>query len=896
MTVATALSPIRTADDNAALPELGGKAFALAQLRDVNANVPPWFAVTPALFEQVVSGDILARVTTEGTESAAWSTVSIGAADRASLIDHAQRIAGPNSLLAVRSSAIGEDALHASHAGQLESYLGIAPADVPDAVIKVWRSAFAPHVLEYRRNRGLGEQPPIPAVLVQRMVNADAAGVAFSVDPVAGRWAHALVAAVPGLGEGIVQGELDADTYRVDRDDAIVDREIATKSHCVRLTTSGTQREDVAESARTAPVLSDAQVTTIAQLARMCERHFGLPQDIEWAIEAGTLYLLQSRPITTLDRVPDPDGALNIWDNSNIAESYGGVTTPLTYSFARYIYTEVYTQFCLLLGVSRRVVEDHRTVFANMLGLIRGRVYYNLMSWYRMLALLPGFKMNRRFMEQMMGVREAMPADVLASITGGGGGAKLLDALRFVRTLFGLWHASRRLPRWIKRFSHRFETALAAPGGALPAMRIDQLAAHFHHLEKQLLTRWDAPLINDFFAMIYFGTLRKLTQKWCKDADATLHNGLLCGTGNIISAEPAKRIHQMAVIAAKSEPLVELLLAADLRAVLEGVVANGALDEQYRAYLDRFADRCLNELKLESPTLRDNPLPLLRSIGALARRMQHGHDSVGDGERTMQLTAEREVRQHLGGLRIVRRAIFGFVLRNARRRVRDRENLRFDRTRLFGRVREIFVEIGKRLHAMNAIDDARDVFHLEVHEVLGYIEGTASTTDLRALAAARRAEFARFAVMPPPADRFHTHGPVHIANDVIASPTPSSDADAVDGDSEALKGIGCCPGLVRGPVRVVHDPAGAALAPGEILVAEQTDPGWIMLFPAAAGVLVERGSLLSHSAIISREMGIPAIVSIQRLTHRLQTGDEVEFDGRTGVVRVLQRVAARTNE
>jgi pyruvate,water dikinase len=229
----------------------------------------------------------------------------------------------------------------------------------------------------------------------------------------------------------------------------------------------------------------------------------------------------------------------------------------------------------------------------------------------------------------------------------------------------------------------------------------------------------------------------------------------------------------------------------------------------------------------------------------------------------------------------MRKLIFKYVLKNARIRVRDRENLRFERTRLFGRIRAIFLECGKRLAAMGALEQPRDIFYLEIYEIIGFIEGTGSTTDLKALVQVRQNEFTRHAKDPAPADRFETHGTVHLGNRFEAAQTTTAE----DFGTYGLKGIGCCPGLVRGQARVVTDPSDAHIQNGEILVAEQTDPGWITLFPAAAGVLVERGSLLSHSAIVSREMGIPAIVSIRGLLAQIQTGDWIEFDGQTGIIR-----------
>jgi rifampicin phosphotransferase len=244
----------------------------------------------------------------------------------------------------------------------------------------------------------------------------------------------------------------------------------------------------------------------------------------------------------------------------------------------------------------------------------------------------------------------------------------------------------------------------------------------------------------------------------------------------------------------------------------------------------------------------------------------------------LRLAAERRTAEALRG-RPFRRVIFGWVLGHARARVRDRENLRFERTRLFGRVRRIFLELGHRLHAMGRLAQPRDVFFLTTDEVLGLVEGTAVTTDLPPLVALRQREFAVFKERPAPADRFATRGAVHLGNTFRAERPP------VVPEGDAITGTGCCPGVVRGKARVILDPRQAHIETGEILVAPRTDPGWIMLFPAAAGLLVEHGSLLSHSAIVAREMGIPAIVSIAGVTAWVQTGEWLEMDGSTGVVR-----------
>jgi pyruvate,water dikinase len=326
---------------------------------------------------------------------------------------------------------------------------------------------------------------------------------------------------------------------------------------------------------------------------------------------------------------------------------------------------------------------------------------------------------------------------------------------------------------------------------------------------------------------------------------------------------------------------MESLCNAPLEAALRAVRAVPAFRAQYEDYLARFGDRCMEELKLESETLHENPTVLLRSVGELARSPQPAQAPPAKVD-----VAGNAIKQIRASLRTspLRRGLLLWVLRKASATVRQRENLRFERTRLFGRVRRIFREAGKRLHAIGALQTADDVFYLQVEEVRGYVDGNAVTADLKSLVALRQAEFAQYRHSDPPPSRFETRGAVCHAQSYPAPAAHSSTEET----GEERSGIGCCPGIVRGIVCVVRDPRNAHLPPGCILVADHTDPGWIMLFPSAKGLLVERGSLLSHSAIVARELGIPAVVSIPGLTGWLKDGEEVELDGALGTVRRMQ--------
>jgi rifampicin phosphotransferase len=794
---------------------LGGKGAALARLGELGFEIPPWFAVPP---------------------DAVWSENELEEAI-------AQLGNGP---FAVRSSGTMEDGAGHSFAGQFESYLEVEAQDVVGKICEVRDSANGASIQTYCREHGL-PAPSAPTVLVQRMIAPRCAGVAFSADPVSGKRGVAVVSAVSGTGEKLVSGEVDGETWRISRSNEI-------------------------ESRPDTQLLTEADVIAISSLARDCETACSRPQDIEWALDsAGKLWLLQSRPVTTLGMRPDPDDTLRVWDNSNIAESYGGVTTPLTFSFARRIYESAYREFCKLLSVPPDRIERSDEVFSQMLGLIRGRVYYNLVSWYRVLALLPGFQLNRGFMEQMMGVSEPMPDEIVRAIVLGNTSSRFSDGVALGKTCVGLVRQLTGLTRQIQRFQARLDTALAAPPLPLPQMSGEELVRHYRDLERQLLKRWDAPLVNDFFAMIFYGLLRSLCVKWLGDAGGTLQNEFLLDGGDIISAEPPRRIMKMAALVGSHPGLAAMLRDPEIptNKKIAALSEFPELAAAFESYLVDLGDRCLEELKLESPTVRDDPASLLISIGAMAGRPVVAH--------TPAQVREDPARK----LPPWRRVIFNYVLSQARERVRARENLRFERTRLFGRVRAILRELGHRLHADELLVSAADVFYLEIGEILAAWEATGTTAGLAAVAGQRRVEFSRYQVTEAPPDRFETRGPVS-RYERFENTRPPTTTEA------SLTGSGACPGRVTGRVRVVLDPRGARLEPGEILVARQTDPGWVVLFPAAAGLLVERGSLLSHSAIVSRELRLPCIVSLPGITTTLKTGDWIEMDGAAGTVRILE--------
>lgn len=869
--------------------EIGAKAFNLDRMTRAGFMVPTWCVVCTSAFTDHIRDKITGITLSE--ISAKIQSISLSDELQNSIIEEMERCGLKQGKFAVRSSSLGEDGIDASFAGQLDSFLYVSQGEIFEAVKRVWGSAFSPHALEYFHRVNRSPDSIKVGVIIQEMVDSDVSGVAFSLDPVSGNRRACVISAVYGLGEGLVSGYLDADMYTMvprkgNTETFEIITKIVTKTQAVRFNVDsgkGTSFEPVPVELQNVPALNSRQIETVVNAVRKLATISGRPQDIEWAYCNDKLYILQSRPVTTLKAMPDRTQLRRIWDNSNIIESYPGVTTPLTFSFVHDIYSEVYKQFCRIMGVEERVVAANGDIFS-MVGLIKGRIYYNLLNWYKVLSLLPGYSINADFMEQMMGVKERLdiPPGVVKSKRNGYLQILLLVA-SCTKNLITLKGRTRRF------YNHFNETIRPFDTVTLSNMSPQELIDVFRILEKALLSRWDAPLVNDFFAMIFFGILKKIVAGSFTNKNDNLHNDLLCGEGGVISTEP---IMSICAIAGKilDNSIVHGIFVAETDAEIIarlGLDPNNAREScapeitaAIREHLERFGDRCAGELKLETVTPQMDPGLLVRIIRFYIAQGGLDPAAMRKNETAVRTSAERKV---LAALRKkpLRRLLFSIILSQTRSRIRDRENLRFERTRLFAVIRNLFCNIGKRFTEENIIGNERDIFYLTKQEIFGLIEGITVSGEYRKIIELRKAEYERFINEYLP-DRFETFGALCVGNTFVAAPKTS-----VETAPDTICGTGCCAGIVTARIHIVTDPSSAGDLRDSILVAERTDPGWAPLFPLAKGLLVERGSLLSHSAIVAREMGIPAIIGIDGLISHLTEGQCVEMDGSTGIIRLL---------
>jgi pyruvate,water dikinase len=835
--------------------EIGGKAANLLRLQQMGFRVPEFRVITAPV--------ILSREDGEGPP-AMHDARAVGRGSFA--VSAAQ---DDSVFYAVRSSALGEDASGLSFAGIHESLLFVRAHEIEAAVARVRASARSERANAYRAQHGIAhDETPMP-VVVQRMIDARVSGVVFTAHPTSGDVHEVVISALFGLGEGLVSEGFDADTFVVQKDDLTIAAEIAEKREQIvfdREKGSGTKREHVAQPH--ARSLSDNEVRELARTAIAIENAFGRPQDIEFAFDDSGLYILQARPITTANEYGPAAGNRMLWDNSNIVESFSGVTSPMTFSVIRRAYAIVYKLFAEVMGIPPATVRAHQPVFENMLGLFRGQVFYNLLNWYALVRLFPGYEQNRAFMEQMMGVSVTLRReDAEGSQPRRPRTLRSFAALRMTGTAFRMLRNFAGIDKHVAEFEANFKAHYERWSRTdFDALKPHELMQLYGEFEDRVLWSWRAPIINDFFVMIFYGTLKKLSENWC--GDASLQNDLLAGEGGIESAEPAKMLLRFAEIARPDAALCDAINSGDLARIRRDFPE---FSKELDRYLELYGFRCMNELKLEEQSLRDRPELLLTFIRNYLAAPPKAVD-----ESRIRVDAERRA---FGALRSpVKRALFRFVLKRARIGVRNRENMRFARTRIFGLVREVVRAFGRRLYDEQLLDSADDVFYLGLDELWDFVKGTALTTDLRALAALRRKDFEAYRADPNIEERFETYGMAYHRNAFRARRGAAAPTEG------GLRGVACSPGIVTGPVKVLRSPHDDMRLNGEILVAERTDPGWVPLYPSISGLLIERGSILSHSAIVAREMGIPTIVGIRGLTSIVKTGDVVTMDGSTGVV------------
>ncbi|WP_106399117.1 PEP/pyruvate-binding domain-containing protein [Actinocorallia populi] len=745
---------------------LGGKGENLRRLAGAGLRVPAWSAVGVEVLsgfrersglDQELAG-LLAGLDPDNAREVSARVAkafSVTPLDGPALtaIWRAYDAVGQGTV-AVRSSGADEGLPNFSFAGQYSSFLGAAGFDaVAERVRDCWASAYSERSLVYRWLHDLPTDRIDLAVVLQELVPAEVSGVMHTADPVSGDRSKALISCVYGLGETLASGRVDADVLTLDRPSRVVgDAVIGEKAERLDAGPGGTGLSPVSPFARERFALTNDQVGELGDLADAVEEVFGAPQDVEWALSDGVFHVLQSRPITGLR---EAEGEVRVWDNSAVAEAFGEITAPLTFSFARHAYGRVYRDYARLLGVPRRDLEKLDGVFGELLGYFDGRVYHNVLNGYKIIRLLPGYALNRRMLAEATGVREA--AEELAEAQHPIDSplrerlVRLRVALRFLCMLFTV---RRSVASFTDRFQRAYEELDAVDYEELPGHEVGRA---LHRLEEDLLSEWGGTAVLENMIMLSYGVLHGLNARWLPDAPEWLAREAVKVGDDVESAAPARRLGELAGHLAERPGLADEVrerppgeLWEWLREA-EGEDA-GWLRAELDGFLAAFGHRSAGGLRLEEPDLHDDPSLLMSMLkdalllSGLAPASGEEHDVEG------------YLREHLDG---PRRFVYDLVRGRVREALRERERVRFARSRAFGMARRMFRAIGRDLASVGALGDRRDVFQLKLEEIRAAYAGTMNHRELRPLAELRKTQQAKQRLMPAPPPRFLTRGSVY---------------------------------------------------------------------------------------------------------------------------------------
>lgn len=886
---------------------IGGKGANLALLQNIGQNVPPWYGISTELMARVVATTLgkqidqrLSGLKREDTPQQVEEVVAeiremILSIDLpGEYVKHIQEahqdLIAAGDFVSVRSSAVDEDSAGASFAGLHDSFLYVPDlTGVLAALKKVWASAYNSRAIIFRLENQISLADIRIGVIVQEMAEARISGIMFTANPNNGNTHEIVISSLYGGGEGIVSKGLDADLFIYNKTDGAVSSELCCKDEQMIFDSArgcGLISQPVPDNLQEQTSLSEEQIHEVARAGLVIEKYYGRPQDIEFSIDTeGKLVILQTRPITTIQEYGPAAGNRLIWDNSNIIESYSGATTPMTFSFIRHAYTIVYHCFSEVMGIPEKTVQKNRRLFENMLGIFNGQVYYNIINWYRLVQLFPGFNYNKAFMESMMGLADKVDLDEPDTSPATFRQRYLVELPKLLKLMGrSIWNF-RRINRLVREFDNHFNLHYQQWNRLnFNQMQPHELMELYYQMEEKLLWNWKTPIINDFYVMIYYGILKKFCITWCDDKAGSLQNDLICGEGDIESTKPTKMLMELARFIKTNDTACRIFQEHDHQELAKIILTDPRYKEiaqRINEYLDRYGFRCINELKLEEPSLHETPEFVYQIVqNYLKMEDDTALDPVVMEERELAIRAkaEKTVDNTLG---LFKKSLFHWVLKRARNGVKNRENMRFARTKIYGLLRELLNSLGKRLAEEGLLATGHDIYYLTIDEVWDYVKGTAVTTNLRGLVALRQKEYAGYTDDQAPMidDHFETFGMAYHCNLFQKIKT-----GAQQEDGDGLCGTGCSPGRVTGTVKIVQSPRDNLQLQGEILVAGRTDPGWVPLYPAVSGILIERGSILSHSAIVAREMGIPTIVGIPNLMQLLEDGQVVTMDGSTGVV------------
>ena len=835
--------------------------MSLARLSRAGLPVPGGFHVTTGAYRQFVSENGLQPCVLEalkGTDATQPASLEAASQEIGKLFTTARMPAEiadairsaytdmEDAPVAVRSSATAEDLPGASFAGQQETYLNIRGNDaVLEAVKRCWASLWTGRAIGYRLTNGIEQESVALAVVVQKLVPAEAAGVLFTANPLNGRRDEILINAAWGLGEAVVSGAVTPDTVTADKSTGrMLQRTVAVKQVMTVRTDSGTREQPVPLSLRKKAVLSRVRTEALARLGGRIEDLYGMPMDIEWALSHGKFAILQARPITSLPACPTEGGEPPLdWTSPNpkailmrmsFAEFVPGAVSPL---FATLGVPVAEKAGQALMGEYMGKIGSDGYPFA----VVNGYVYVGMvlgpkMLWAMAVALMQGAVQKMLKTSQ---VRWTAMSEKYHAVVNRWQGKELA-----VLSPAELLHAANEI------FACTAECYSVAQVGPIPAASSSELS--FSRFYKSLVKRKHDPEASTF--LLGFDSLPLRAEKSLFDL------------ARWIKEQPALAAY---VLGSPAKDMCETLQSGN--PPVGSVPAWGEFRSRFDAHLAEFG-HTVYDLDFAKPVPADDPAPLIETLKAYLEGK--GSDPYAR-QHVLVEKREQATGAILKRLDPLRRKWFQKLLGWAQEAAPKREDCIGDLGLGYPILRRAFAELGRRFMAGGTIIKPEDIYWLQACEVDAQVTALGRgepLPDLSGRVEQRKAEWQR-------------------EHDVIVPPILPEDSliarisKREHKQDDQLEGFGASGGRVTAPACVLRDPRDFdQMHPGGVIVAVTTTPAWTPLFAIASAVVTEIGGPLSHSSIVAREYGIPAVLAVENATRRIRSRELITVDGTAGRV------------
>ena len=844
-------------DPQAALENVGGKGMSLARLARLGLPVPSGFHITTEAYRRFVAVNDLQAGILE-------ALLPIDLSLPASLEVASSRIAGrfaaarmqddlaseirlayaelcgsqPDKPVAVRSSATAEDLPEASFAGQQDTYLNLRGADaVLDAVQRCWASLWTARAISYRLGQGIAPESVALAVVVQELVPADASGVMFTANPISGKRNEIMITAAWGLGEAIVSGAVTPDTLTLEKSTGkLLRRDTAEKLLMTVRTASGTREEPVPASRRKKPVLNDAQARTLARLGADIDRHYGMPMDIEWTLASGKIAIVQARPVTALPE--PPAGQALEWPlphpkammaRGSFAEFVPEPVSPLFATLALPIASKATAR---LMGDFIGIEESYILTAINDYVYV-GFVFTPKITWKMLVATIGATK------TLLKNARERAEASRLA-----------------LRAAIEKWSACQA-------------------GTFKPSELLDAACELFAATAVHYTVAQSGPIPSSMMSEMIFARYYNSLVKRKGDPEACR---FVFGIDN--HASRADRALYDLAMWVRTQPAIEDYLlrtpAGEIAVALSGqrpsdheTIGLSDFSSRFAAYLNEYG-HAIYDLDFAKPVPAEDPAPLLETLKVYLQGKNNPYERQA---------AARELREQAAPLiarRLdpLRRKYFLKLLNWAQDQAPLREDAIADLGLTYPLIHTMLGELGRRLVEGGAISCAQDVYWLELSELQALAARLEQEQPLTSYAAQVEQRKAKWQTMRS-----------------VTAPTTLPKVGwlkmfyPAETVGLTIKGFGASAGRVTARACVMLGPEDfGKMQPGDVIVAGITTPAWTPLFARAAAIVTDIGGPLSHSSIVAREYGIPAVLATGVATRRIKDGQLITVDGKAGTV------------